>query len=194
MSEAHRIEYVVTEAMAEPAMLAFLEARKIGKPTTRSDRVKVWTLVAAFGGLAAYGWAVGVSNWLNVPFAVVAAFFAFANVFNQWYVGYVRAGFLKSVKELAGIPVEWTVRDDGISLQSARGPREIPWTTVRSVYRGREFWLLEEAWRATLIPVAAFTEASERFFLDRARAAGSTICGDSPGVEADYDDGPANNR
>jgi hypothetical protein len=195
MSEAHRIEYVATEEMAEPAVRAFMAAKRLGAPPTLSERLWRWGLMIVVVGCTAYFWVMTGTNWISIAGTVVALLLVLVLGWDRWFCSRLRSGFLDSVRELGGTPVACTLRDDALVLQSAIGSREVSWANIRGLYCGHGFWVLSEASRpATMIPESSLTESFERVLLERARAAGVEVRREATGVEADYDDGPANTR
>ena len=190
MPEAHRVEYYVTPEMTEPAVRAALASRGMAVPPASVFR----NIGRALGLLFLTG--VTYVNWTIHGFDLVffigpgvVLFFTAAYVAERWYLHQLRTAFRESVTQLEGVPVVWTFREDGITLQSALGAREIPWNTVRDLYNGHGFWLLAEAsGKALAIPVESLRPPAERFLIDRARVAGATVRPPTDTIEDDYDD------
>jgi hypothetical protein len=189
MSAAHRVEYYVTPEMTDPAVRASLASRGMALPPTllaRAGRV-IWLL--ALAGMTYYTWSVHGSDWVVfVGSAAVLLLFGMY-LLEHRYHRRLRAAFRESVARLEGKPVVWVFRDDGITLSSALGTRDIPWPTVRDLFNDFGFWMLAEAsGQVTAIPADALTGPAERFLLDKARAAGAAVRPPTDTIEDDYDD------
>ena len=190
-SDGHVIEYTVSPDHGERAVRACLAAQQV-RPPSRLQRVGTSVglgllLLLSLGWWIAFGFhcVCQVGSWLIIAMVLLA------QLFERQAHRHIQGGIEESVRALGSSLVRWTLGESGMSATSVVGPREVPWADVKDAYLSHGIWVITQRSRqVTVIPVEAFTESAERFFLARLRAAGARV--QMPdALRESYDDGPA---
>lgn len=188
MSETHLIEYEITEEQAAAAADAVLESiqARPGAQLARSHiiRTTLYTLLAIVL-LAVLTWlgpppglwfAPFLLCGLSVVLLLILGLGTVLGASGPWQRRRLDAAMREAFRGLESPHVRWTVTDEQLVVESGGEVHAFGWDEVKDVFLTGTFWLLAIENSPTMLLLAdRIPDATARFLLTQARAAGATI-------------------